>query len=158
MRLLFGVALVFVSCSAAAAPIQEGLTVTEFFTRLEQLARDLAEGGMELNRVHCVEDGALCQAFYGAATSVAARGPSQTGGMESITVTQELAGETNDFWLTSALVFEVLEPDFLTIPEQSELILDAMRGPSGGGFTGDIGKYVFDRLEGNLSTMTVTAK
>jgi len=158
MRFRISIMVSLFAWPAAAAPIQEGLTVSEFFSRLEELAAELAEGGMDLNRVHCAEDGTLCQAFYGSSTLVIASGPSGDAGMETVAVTQELACETNDFWLTSALVVELLEPDFLTIPEQSELILDAMKGPSGGGFSGNVGKYVFDRREGNLSVMYVSAK
>jgi hypothetical protein len=141
------------------APIQQGLTVTDFFARLEKAAADLAEGGMTLNRVNCLADGTRCGGYYGSGNRVTARGPSKDAGMETITVEQMIPGETEDFWLTSALVMELLDGDFKTIPERSRLILDAMRAP-GTSIVGNVGKYTFGRSPApdNLSNMVVTAK
>ena len=158
MRFALSIAAILLATTANAAPITQGLTVTQFFAQLEKLAKDLAEGGMDINRVHCTDDGTLCEAFYGAATTVKATGLSKTDGMEMIVVTQEMPGENNDFWLTSALVFEALEPDYLTIPERSKLILDAMKKRPGAEFAGNVGRYVVGRSSAGLFQMTTTAE
>jgi hypothetical protein len=152
--------LLSMATAAAAAPIQDGLTVTGFFEKLEKAATELAEGGMNMNRVRCIEDGTMCGGYYGSGNMVVARGPSKAAGMESVTVTQEIPGETEDFWLTSALVMDLLDGDFKTIPERSQLILNAMRSAPGTFFTGNIGRYTFDRSPApdNLSKLVVTAK
>jgi hypothetical protein len=155
--ILAAAALVLSACFASAAPIVPGMTVGAFFVTLERAAAELAEGGMEIHRVRCSDDGAMCAAQYGAGNTVIGKAPSKTAGMETVTVTQDIPGETEDFWLTSALVVELIDPDFLTVPERSQLILGAMRGAPGAGFSGHIGRYTFDRLDG-LSRMTATAK
>ena len=53
---------------------------------------------------------------------------------------------------------EIIDPDFLTVPERSQLILGAMRGPAGSGFAGNVGRYTFDRSSNGLSRMVGTAK
>lgn len=158
MRLLLSVVILLLAGAATAAPIQAGMTVTEFFGRLEFEAKELAEGGMELNRIRCAPDGTLCQALYGAGTSVAAEGRSGSAGMEKVTVMQELPGETEDFWLTSALVMDILDGDFKTVPERSQMILGAMRNPAASAFIGNVGRYTFDRSEKGLFRLNATAK
>jgi hypothetical protein len=158
VRLVVAVAAVVLSASfASAAPIIPAMTVGDFFATLEKAAAELAEGGMEIHAVRCSDDGAMCAAQYGAGNTVIGKAPAKTAGMESVTVTQDIPGETEDFWLTSALVVELIDPDFLTVPERSQLILGAMRGAPGAGFSGNIGRYTFDRLDG-LSRMTAMAK
>jgi hypothetical protein len=151
--------MLLVASVAYAAPIQQGLTVTGFYEELTKLAKELAEGGMDMNRVNCVPDGTMCGGYYGSGNMVVARAPSRDAGMETITVEQMIPGETGDFWLTSALVMEALDGDFKTVPERSQLILNAMRSP-GSVVTGNVGKYTFDRgpAPDNLSKMIVTAK
>jgi hypothetical protein len=161
MRLMLGGTLVLAAVATAqAAPIQQGLTVSSFFEKLEKAARELAEGGMDMNRVHCTDDGTMCGGYYGSGNLVVARGPSRAAGMESVTVTQEIPGETEDFWLTSALMMDILDGDFKTVPERSQMILNAMRGAPGGFFLGNVGRYTFDRSPppDNLSKLVVTAK
>ena len=146
------------ACTVSAAPIVPGMTISDFFAKLEKSAADLAEGGMEIHAVRCSDDGAMCAAQYGAGNTVIGKAPSKTAGMETVTVTQDIPGETEDFWLTSALVVELIDPDFLTVPERSQLILGAMRGPAGSGFAGNVGRYTFDRSSNGLSRMVGTAK
>jgi hypothetical protein len=159
MRLVITLPILAVASAACAAPIQQGLTVTGFFDRLVTAAKELAEGGMEMNRINCVPDGTMCGGYYGSGNMVVARGPSRDAGTETIAVDQMIPGETEDFWLTSALVMEILDGDFKTIPERSQLILNAMRNP-GTVVTGNVAKYTFDRgpAPDNLSKMVVSAK
>jgi hypothetical protein len=158
MRAILVLAGLNLATAAYAAPIQQGLTVTEFFSRMEMEAKDLAEGGMELNRVHCSDDGTLCEAFYGSANSVVAKAPGKGADMETVTVTQEEPGESQDFWLTTALVMDILDGDFKTIPERSDLILNAMRAAPGTAVAGNTGRYTFGRSAAGLSNAVVTAK
>jgi hypothetical protein len=158
MRALLMVPLLVLAGSAAAAPIQKGLTVTEFFSRLEKEAKELAEGGMDLNRVHCSDDGTVCGAYYGSANTVTAKAPAKGADMESVTIQQMEQGESQDFWLTTALVMDILDGDFKTIPERSDMILNAMRSPPGTAFNGNVGHYTFGRSNEGLSQAIVTAK
>ena len=59
MRLPFTVSLCLLAGFAHAEPIQKGLTVTQFFDLLTEHAAELAEGGMDLNMVHCTADGTV---------------------------------------------------------------------------------------------------
>jgi hypothetical protein len=159
MRVSLALATGLLASAASAAPIQPGLTVTGFFAKLDKAAKDLAEGGMILHKVNCLPDGTVCEGYYGAGNVVTARGPAKDAGMETVTVRQVIPGETEDFWLTSALVMELLDGNFKTIPERSQLILGAMRAP-GTSIVADVGRYTFDRSPApdNLSSMVVTAK
>jgi hypothetical protein len=146
---------------AHAQPIKPDMTVPGFFAALEKAAKALGEGGMELNRIRCNDDGTACTAYYGAGNAVAGSAPAAGAAMETATVTQLIPGESEDFWLTSALVVELIDPDFLTIVERSQLILGAMKSPTGApeaAFAGNVGRYTFDRTADGLSRMTATAR
>jgi hypothetical protein len=158
MRLVVTVSLIVFAAGAQAAPIEPGLSVSDFFAKMEKEAADLAEGGMDLNRVHCTDDGTLCEAHYGAANTVTAKAPAQGADMETVTVTQVEPGESQDFWLTTALVMDILDGDFKTIPERSNMILETMRAPPGTAFTANTGRYAFGRSAAGLSEVVVTAK
>ncbi len=160
MRKTLHAVLLLWTSAALAGPIAEGLTVNDFFASLEQAAIELAEGGMDLNRLRCSPDGTLCQAYYGAGNSVVGTAPAKAPGreataMETIVVTMEIAGETEDFWLTSSLVMDVLEPDFLTEPERADLVLRAMRNPGPSEVAGRVARYLFDRVDGKFRMRVV---
>ncbi len=159
MSVLRAVPMILMASAVQAAPIQQGLTVASFFENLEKAAEELAEGGMTLNRVRCNPDGTMCAGYYGSGNLVVAKSPSKDAGMESVAVSQMIPGETEDFWLTTSLVMELLDGEYKTLPERSTLILDAMRRP-GSAVVGNVGKYTFDRSAppDNLSSMIVTAK
>jgi hypothetical protein len=157
MRVGLAAAIVLVASVAEAAPIQKGMTVADFFKAFQMEATDLAEGGMDLNRARCTDDGTMCGGYYGSANTVVAQGP-KGGDLESVTVTQVEPGESQDFWLTTGIVMDILDGDFKTIPERSTMILESMRSPPGTSFEGNIGHYTFGRSDMGLSQVIVTAK
>src|ERR1043166_9192616 len=138
MRLTLAVTVALLASVAEAAPIHHGMTVLDFYKAFEMEARDLAEGGMDLNRGGCTPDNAKCGGYYGAANTFAAEGPAG-GALEKITVTQVEPGESQDFWLTTGVVMDIIDGDFKTIPERSDMILNAMRAPPGTSFDGNAG-------------------
>jgi hypothetical protein len=97
MRFLIGAAIALWATTASARPIINELNVKDFFSKLEKAAADLAEGGMDLNRIRCNDAENICSAFYGAGNSVTGEAPSKEAGVETVTVTMELAGEDVDF-------------------------------------------------------------
>ena len=157
MRALLFLPLVILMGAAQAAPIQKGMTVMDFYKAFEMEAHDLAEGGMDLNRGGCTADGVKCGGYYGAANTFAAEGPAG-GELEKVTVTQVEPGESQDFWLTTGVVMDILDGDFKTIPERSQMILNAMRQPPGFAFDGNAGRYTFGRNDMGLSQVIITAK
>ena len=74
-RRLLIASLIAAASAASAAPIQKGMTVMDFYKAFEMEARELAEGGMDLNRGGCTPDGARCGGYYGAANTFTAEGP-----------------------------------------------------------------------------------
>ena len=143
---------------AVAAPIEKGLGVTAFFMQLKDHAAELAEGGMDLNMVQCNADGTTCGGYYGAANVVTAIAPDKDADMDTIIINQVEVGETEDFWLTTGLVSDILDGDFKTIPERSQMILDAMKGPSGTAFQMNVGVYTFGRWPDGRSQVVITGK
>ena len=78
--------------------------------------------------------------------------------MDTITINQIEVGETEDFWLTTGLVADILDGDYKTIPERSTMILDAMKGPNGTAFDMNVGHYTFGRSDAGLSQVVVTSR
>jgi len=157
MRLSMALSLFLLTTSAHATPVQKGLTVADFFSRFEKEAKDLDEGGMIFNRIRCNADGTTCGGYYGSANMVVAQGL-EGGEMDRVIVTQIEPGERQDFWLATALVMDILDGDFRTIPERSNMILDAMLGPTGTAIDGDVCHYIFGRSDTGLAQVIVTAK
>src|SRR2546423_638447 len=154
MRALLCLPVVILAGAAQAAPILKGMTVMDFYKAFEMEARDLAEGGMDLNRGGCTPDGSKCGGYYGAANTFTAEGP-VGGELEKVTVTQVEPGETQDFWLTTGVVMDILDGDFKTIPERSQMILESMRSPPGTSFEANTGHYTFGRSDMGLSQLIV---
>jgi hypothetical protein len=146
MRLVICAAVVLWSLAAHAGSIVDGLSVTEFFARLEKRALELNDGGMQLTRIRCNTEQTSCSGLYGSGNSVTAEAPTKSAGIETVTVTMELAGETQDFWLTTEIVMDVIDPEFPSNAARADQILGSMSSNVATEFPGRTAIYRFDRL------------
>ncbi len=158
MLRLAAVLAVMLASAANAAPIADGLTVKDFFAKLEAAAKELAEGGMEPNRIHCTDDGTRCEAFYGAANLVVAEAPSSTAGMETVDGHAVTRRRERGLLANVGARGRAARSDYLTVPERSQLILAAMRNPQPTAFEGSVARYSFDRSAGGLPRMIAGAR